>query len=130
MEVWLEQKSLAKLQKDIDRASTELLDVKRYFGTVKGPYRVGPISGRVGRSLLHTLVLRGGWGSQILFWKYHWDSNGTFQDRYPELFRFARDKEALVSNYLDWVNGQVHWKPVFILEAQDWDLDSMAQFFG
>ena len=81
-------------------------------------------------SLLHTLVLRGGWGSQILFWKYHWDSNGTFQDRYPELFRFARDKEALVSNYLDWVNGQVHWKPVFILEAQDWDLDSMAQFFG
>ena len=62
MEVWLEQKSLAKLQKDIDRASTELLDVKRYFGTVKGPYRVGPISGRVGRSLLHTLVLRGGGG--------------------------------------------------------------------
>ncbi|KAK4594902.1 hypothetical protein RGQ29_018581 [Quercus rubra] len=30
VEVWLEQKSLAKLQKDIDRASTELLDVKRY----------------------------------------------------------------------------------------------------
>ena len=27
---------------------------------VKGPYGVGPISGRVGRSLLHTLVLR--WG--------------------------------------------------------------------
>uniref|UniRef100_A0A7N2L7Z6 Uncharacterized protein n=1 Tax=Quercus lobata TaxID=97700 RepID=A0A7N2L7Z6_QUELO len=82
----LEQKSLAKLQKDIDRASTELLDVR---GTLKRK-----------------------------------------KDRYPELFRFARDKEALVSNYLDWVNGQVHWKPVFILEAQDWDLDSMAQFFG
>ena len=68
---------------------------------VKGPYGVGPISGRVGRSLLHTLVLR--WG--VLFWKYHWDSNGIFQDRYPKLFRFARDKEALVSDYFDWVNG-------------------------
>ena len=46
-----------------------------------------------------------GVGSQVLFWKYHWDSNGTFQDRYPELFRFARDKEVLVSDYFDWVNG-------------------------
>ena len=71
-----------------------------------------------------------GVGFQVLFWKYHWDSNGTFQDRYPELFRFARDKKALVSDYFDWVKGQLHWKPVFIIEAQVWELDSMAQFFG
>nr|POE69877.1 hypothetical protein CFP56_71225 [Quercus suber] len=82
-EAWVgTEVTVAKQQKVIDRASTELLDVR---GTLE--------------------------------WK-------------KVLLGFARDKEALVSDYFDWVNGQVHWKPVFILEAQEWELDSMAQFFG
>ena len=118
MEVWLEQKSLAKLQKDIDRASTELLDVKRYFGTVKGPYRVGPISGRVGRSLLHTLVLR--WG---LLPKFCFRSIIGIATELSKIDTLScsglPETEALVSDYFDWFNSQVHW-----------ELDSMAQFFG
>ena len=99
---------------------------------VKGPYGVGPWKNiRKGWEKFASYTrFEVGVRSQVLFWKYHWDSNETFQDRYPELFRFARDKEALVSDYFDWVNGQVHWKPVFILKAQDWELNSMAQFFG
>ena len=101
LEVWVgTEVTVAKLQKVIDRASTEHL-MSEVLWNGKRSLWGRPNIRKGWESLLHTLVLR--WG--VLFWKYHWDSNGTFQDRYPELFRFARDKEALVSDYFDWVNG-------------------------
>jgi hypothetical protein len=30
---------------------------------------------------------------------------------------------------MEWVNGQLHWKPVFIREAQDWEIELLARFF-
>lgn len=34
-----------------------------------------------------------------------------------------RDGEALVSNYIEWVNGHLHWKPLFLREAQDVEME-------
>jgi len=53
-------------------------------------------------------------GTQVLFWKDHWDGSGTFQAKYPELFSFARDKDAQVANYMECLHSKVIWKSVFI----------------
>ena len=63
-----------------------------------------------------------------MFWKDHWDGSDTFQAKYPELFSFARDKDAQVANYMECLHGKVIWKSVFIQQAQDWELESMARF--
>ena len=67
-------------------------------------------------------------GSQELFWKNHWDGNSSFQDRHPELFRFNRDKDARVFDCMEWVQSKAHWRPIFIQDVQDWELESLTQF--
>ena len=42
------------------------------------------------------------------------------------IIQFVRDQDGQLSDYMEWVNGTLHWKLVFIREAQDWELDSMA----
>lgn len=34
-----------------------------------------------------------------------------------------RDGDALVSNHIEWVNGHLHWKPLFLKEAQDSEME-------
>lgn len=58
------------------------------------------------------------------------DGRGTFQDCYQELFRFARDRDAQVSDYLEWVNDKVYWNPRFTREAQDWELGVNGSILG
>lgn len=58
----------------------------------------GKTSEMVGLNLLCKHSLGVGDGSKVLFWKDQWTGNGTFIDKYPELFRFARDKDAMVSD--------------------------------
>lgn len=41
---------------------------------------------------------------------------------------FLEIRDARVSDYMEWVNDKVHWKPMFTRESQDWELESMAQF--
>lgn len=40
-----------------------------------------------------------------------------------ENFIEIRDGDALVSNYIEWVNGCLHWKPLFLKEAQDSEME-------
>lgn len=49
------------------------------------------------------------WWLPRIFWRNHWGESGNFQDRYPEFLRFARDKNELFADYLEWVHGKVHW---------------------
>ena len=42
------------------------------------------------------------------------------------IIQFVRDQDGQLSDYMEWVNGRLHWKPVFIREAQDWELELMA----
>lgn len=49
------------------------------------------------------------WWLPRIFWRNHWGESGNFQDRYPEFLRFARDKNELFADYLEWVLGKVHW---------------------
>ena len=74
----MEQKSLAKLQKDIDRASTKLLDVRGTLWNGKRSLWGRPNIRESWEKFASYTHFEVGVGSQVLFWKYHWDSNGTF----------------------------------------------------
>lgn len=58
-----------------------------------------------------------GVGRRVCFWHDVWCGEVTVGERFPELYRIARDKDALVANYLGVVDGMVHWNPV--CEVQD-----------
>ena len=107
---------------------------QRYSGIVKGPHGVGPWKNTSKgfekfASYTHFEV---GVGSQVLFWKYHGIAMGLSKIDTLSCSCLMETERCWFQNsdYFEWVNGQVHWKPIFILEAQDWELDSVVQFFG
>jgi hypothetical protein len=86
-----------------------------YFNAVRGPYSVGLWE-----------HIRYGWdefasctrlevsdGSQVLFWKDRWIGLESLFTKYPELFHFARDKDVMVSDCVEWTNGQLLWGSSF-----------------
>ena len=50
------------------------------------------------------------------------------QEVFPELYRIARDKDALVSAHFQVRNEQIHWSLDFVRATQDWELESIASF--
>jgi hypothetical protein len=67
-------------------------------------------------------------GTRIRFWKDLWCGESTLQEAFPELYRIARDKDALVSVHFQVRNDQIHWSLDFVRAAQDWELESIASF--
>jgi hypothetical protein len=67
-------------------------------------------------------------GTCIRFWKDLWCGEYTLQEAFPDLFRIARDKDALVSAHFQVRDGQIHWSLDFVRAAQDWELESIASF--
>ena len=68
-------------------------------------------------------------GSNVLFWKDH----GLVMEvidlpilSYSDLLQLV----MLVSDYVEWVNGTLQWKPLFNREAQYWELKSLDHFFS
>lgn len=61
-------------------------------------------------------------GSCVLFWKDCWIGSDYLFAKYLELFCFARDKDSLVLDCVEWINGQIIWNPTFVTVAQDWRL--------
>ena len=67
-------------------------------------------------------------GTKIKFWQDIWCGSCSLKDGYPDLFRIARDKEALVVDHMCFQNGVVSWVLNFTRPAQDWELESIASF--
>ena len=38
--------------------------------------------------------------------------------RYLELFMIARDRDAQVEDYMNWLNGGIYWDPLFLRAEQ------------
>jgi hypothetical protein len=67
-------------------------------------------------------------GSKTRFWTDIWCGTCSLQDGFPELFRIARNKEALVRDHIRYQNGSVFWDLNFTRNAQDWELKAVSSF--
>ena len=50
------------------------------------------------------------------------------KDLFPTLYHIAQDKEALVSDYLNWHNEEMVWSVILIRDLQDWELADFTTF--
>lgn len=57
-----------------------------------------------------------------------WCGEVTLDSMFPELYSIARNKEALVSDYMYSSGIYVHWNPAFVKVVQDWELESLVAF--
>uniref|UniRef100_A0A2N9IF07 Reverse transcriptase zinc-binding domain-containing protein n=1 Tax=Fagus sylvatica TaxID=28930 RepID=A0A2N9IF07_FAGSY len=80
-----------------------------------------------GRFARHVYVEVGD-GAKTRFWTDSWCGQGSLKDGYPELYRIARNKEALVKDHMQYHNERVSWDFNFTRHAQDWELDAVASF--
>ena len=69
-----------------------------------------------------------GKGSGIRFWHDCWCSENTLQETFPDLYRIAWDKDALVDQYLQVCNSSVTRRTDFIRPIQDWELETISSF--
>ena len=61
-------------------------------------------------------------------WTDSWCGTGSLKDGFPELFRIARNKEALVRDHIRYQNGGVFWDLNLTRHAQDWELEAVFSF--
>lgn len=54
-----------------------------------------------------------GSGGKLLFWLDLWVGDTPLALHFPNLFSFARDKEAKLQSCLEKVGNQVVWGPIF-----------------
>jgi hypothetical protein len=88
---------------------------------VQGPYGVSPgknIRNSWG-SFSNFESYRVGDASRIHFWHDEWCGEGALKYSFSEFYSITRNKEALVSDYLDLSNSSIHWNPSFIRAAHD-----------
>jgi hypothetical protein len=67
-------------------------------------------------------------GSKTRFWTDIWCGTCRLKEGFPELFRIARNKEALVRDHVRYQNGGVFWDLNFTRHAQDWELEAVFSF--
>uniref|UniRef100_A0A2N9G3B1 Reverse transcriptase zinc-binding domain-containing protein n=1 Tax=Fagus sylvatica TaxID=28930 RepID=A0A2N9G3B1_FAGSY len=69
-------------------------------------------------------------GVSIRFWHDVWCGEAALKESFPDLFRLARNKEALVAQYMQVHNASTHWKLDFIRPVQDWEMESLSSFLN
>jgi hypothetical protein len=47
---------------------------------------------------------------------------------YPELYRIACVKDAVVADFIQYRGESVHWEVNFIWLVQDWEIESISSF--
>jgi hypothetical protein len=67
-------------------------------------------------------------GSRIKFWHDVWYGETALQESFPDLFRLARGRDALVAHYMQVRNESTHWQLDFIRPIQDWELESISSY--
>jgi hypothetical protein len=109
------------------------------YGSLVGDWCSGPVSGPYGVSLWKSISR--GWtdfssfvsykvgdGSHIKFWTDKWCGESPLRLQFPDLYRMARLKNALVQDVLVFNGSNIHWDVRFFREAQDWEIELIAKF--
>lgn len=58
-----------------------------------------------------------------------WCGEEALFEAFSALFYIARDKEALVTNYLSWHNGVLHWEALFTRDPHGWEIGHLQDIF-
>jgi hypothetical protein len=53
----------------------------------------------------------------------------TLKEAFPDLYNFARVKDASVTANLDFSSGSLQWNVSFTHTAQNWEVDVLASFY-
>jgi hypothetical protein len=69
-----------------------------------------------------------GSGERVSFWHDRWYGAGVMKNLFPTLYHIAQDKQALVSDYLNWHNEEMVWSVTLIRALQDWELANFTTF--
>jgi hypothetical protein len=67
-------------------------------------------------------------GTRIGFWDDVWCIGEPLKVVFPELYRIARVKDAVVADHIHFRGVFVHWEVNFTWLIQDWELDSVSSF--
>ena len=97
---------------------------------VIGPYGVGlwkNISQGWPSFSRHILYAIGD-GSRVKFWQDRWCGETSLAVRYPDLFRFCRNKDASVAELMMSTNGVLFWDVRFVRVVHTRDLEAMSDF--
>jgi hypothetical protein len=98
------------------------VDVQRKLKGLIGCVLGGILETAGGFSL--TLSFKVGDEFNIRFWHDAWCGEVALKYSFPKLLSIARNKEALVPDYLDSSDSSIHWNSSFIGAILDWELES------
>uniref|UniRef100_A0A2N9GD74 Reverse transcriptase domain-containing protein n=1 Tax=Fagus sylvatica TaxID=28930 RepID=A0A2N9GD74_FAGSY len=69
-----------------------------------------------------------GSGERVSFWHDRWYGEGVMKDLFPTLYHIAQNKQAVLSDYLNWHNEEMVWSVTLLRALQDWELDDFTTF--
>ena len=97
---------------------------------MNGPYGVGLWKNISQRwpSFSHHILYDIGDGSNVKFWQDRWCGETSLAIRYPNLFRFCRNKDASVAELMKSANGVLFWDVRFFRGVHDQNLEAMSDF--
>ena len=81
-------------------------------------------------SLSRFILYEIGDGSKVQFWLDHWCGISSLVDRYPELYRICRRKEASVADLMRYTNGVLHWEIHFYRDVHNRELEVFRSFIN
>jgi hypothetical protein len=89
----------------------------------------GGILGKIGEPFPIIFPLK--WGMAFTFISgmiICWCGDSALKCSFPEFFALARDKEALVSEYMDRSSPHTLWNLNFMRDVHDWKIESLDFF--
>ena len=95
-----------------------------YTRAMIGPYGVGFWKNicQGWPSLSHHILYDIGDGSRVKFWQDRWCKETSLAVRYPDLFKFCKNKDASVAELMMSTNGVIFWDVRFIRGVHARDL--------
>ena len=81
-------------------------------------------------SLSRFFLFEIGDGSKVQFWLDCWCGSSSLADRYPDLFRICRSKEASVVDLMRFTNGVLHWEILFCGDVHNRELEAFRSFIN
>ena len=68
--------------------------------------------------------------ARVLFWHDVWCGDRSLKTQFPNLFRMARHKNAMVHDVIFWNGNVYHWNLTFVRSLNDWEEGSICSLLA